>query len=317
MNRYLFLCCAVVTLVVVMVSPITGARNLNGFDLSNITVPIAHVVHGGPPKDGIPAVLSPNYVQGEAASFMRDDDIVLGFALKGQFFAYPRYIMNWHELVNDQVNGEAFLITYCPLCGSGVAFLAQVDGKNLMFGVSGLVMNSDVLFYDKNTESLWSQLDQISISGDYAGTKLEALYLEHTTWKRWLKLHPTTKVLSENQGKKRPYRRDPYTGYDSSSRLYFKVLRKAPKTYHSKERVMGVQVGDKSKAYPFIELRKFGQTVFEDQLGGTRFKVLWDADSETATIVGLDGQAMVSTQVFWFAWYAFHFDTQVFKARDF
>lgn len=313
MRRNLIFCFALV----LGFSPFVQSQSLNGFDLTTSTVPVTAILHGGPPKDGIPAILKPNYTSAEQAVFMRSDDVVLGFNIRDQHYAYPRFIMNWHELVNDEVGGEPFMVSYCPLCGSGMAFSSKVNGEKLVFGVSGLVMNSDVLFYDTKTESLWSQLDQTAITGKYAGSKLESLYLEHTTWDRWLTLHPDTKVLSENQGRKRPYRRDPYTGYESSSGLYFKVLRTAPKTYHTKERVLGIKIGELSKAYPFVELRTLGKTTFDDQLGDTQYQVHWDEMNETATIVDMHGNPQIATQAYWFAWYAFHPATQVFKAEQF
>lgn len=290
-----------------------GAITLNGFDLTNSLVPATSIVRGGPPRDGIPAILNPHYVAAAEAIFLRPDDIVLGFEYRGRSFAFPRHILNWHELVNDEVDGHPFLITYCPLCGSGMAFSARVDGKALVFGVSGLLYNSDVIFYDKTTESLWSQIERRAISGKYAGEVLRQLYLTHTTWAKWSREHPATKVLSEAQGFKRNYRHDPYSGYETSSRLFFNTLRAAPKDYHTKERVMGVQIGDVTKAYPFIELRRTGKAAFKDRIGDDRYRILWDEGHETATIETLNGEKVTSTVAFWFAWYAFHPATEVYR----
>jgi len=232
------------------------ANAFNGFDLSNSLVEKKHIIQGGPPRDGIPAISKPNYVSVKEASFMRSDDIVLGFKVGDKAFAYPRHILNWHEIINDQVNGNAFVITYCPLCGSGMAFSSNVKGKELSFGVSGLLYNNDLLFYDQETESLWSQIEKRSISGNFAGSDLKQLLLEHTSWDDWRSKNPNTKVLSEDQGFKRNYRHDPYTGYDTSSQVFFKTLRQAPKDFHSKEKVLGITINGVSKAYPFSELRK-------------------------------------------------------------
>lgn len=292
------------------------AKTLNGFDVSNALVSVKDIVQGGPPRDGIPAILDPDYVEASQASFLNDDDIVLGFECGGRQFAYPRHILNWHELVNGQVDGKAFLISYCPLCGTGMAFSSLVDGEKLVFGVSGLLYNSDVLFYDKKTESLWSQIEKKAVSGKHAGTGLSQLYLEIMPWSLWVKQHPETLVLSENQGIKRNYRHDPYSGYESTSRLFFQTLREAPKEFHTKERVLGVDLGKASKAYPFVELRKAGKASFDDQINGRQYRVLWDAEHEIASLEKPDGEKVTTTVAYWFAWYAFYPETEVFRAPE-
>ncbi|PCK09927.1 MAG: hypothetical protein COA42_01320 [Alteromonadaceae bacterium] len=294
---------------------------LNGFDISKNILPLGSIQQGGPPKDGIPAILSPRYLTANKAKHMRDDDMILGFLTKNQSFAYPRYIMNWHEIVNDEVNDNAFIITYCPLCGTGMAFSSNISNRlhpteKTIFGISGLLYNSDVLLYDKNTESLWSQMARTAVSGIYAGTALKQLNLEHTTWAHWVSQHPETKVLSEAQGFSRDYRRDPYSGYETSSRLYFKTLRRAPKTYHPKERILGVQFGSLSKAYPFTALRKHNKQYFRDKIGKHVYYITWHPDHQSASVRDASGKTTPSTIAYWFAWFAFHPDTQVFQAEN-
>ncbi len=291
-------------------------KTLNGFDLSNSLIPSKYIIHGGPPRDGIPAILKPNYVDARQASFMRDTDIVLGIELGGTAVAYPRHILNWHELVNDEINGRPILVSYCPLCGTGMAFSAEVEGTKLTFGVSGLLYNSDLIFYDKRSESLWSQLEGRAISGKYVGKLLKQLVLRSTTWSAWLEAYPNTRVLSEQQGVKRNYRHDPYSGYETSSRLFFKTLRETPSEFHTKERVLGVNVGGNIKAYPFIELRRFGKTEFIDKIGNTPYRIRWNEQSESAAIERLEGEEIATTIAFWFAWYNFNPDTLIFRAAD-
>lgn len=118
------------------------------------TIPTDQIISGGPPKDGIPALTYPKHEASNAASaWLKDDDLVLGITVNGEARAYPIRIMNWHEIVNDRIGSTSVVITYCPLCGSGVAF--ETHDR---FGVSGLLYQSDVLLYDHKTESLWSQL---------------------------------------------------------------------------------------------------------------------------------------------------------------
>lgn len=226
------------------------AKAFNGFDLSNSLIDKKLIVQGGPPRDGIPPINNPKYVSAGEASFMQVDDIVLGFVIADKAYAYPRHILNWHEIVNDQANEEPFAITYCPLCGSGLAFSAKLGGKQLSFGVSGLLYNNDLVFYDKETESLWSQIEGRSIAGNFVGQKLQQLPLVHITWEAWKRQHPDTLVLSQEQGFKRNYRHDPYTGYETSSQVFFKTLRQAPRDFHSKERVLGITINGAAKANP-------------------------------------------------------------------
>lgn len=298
--------------VLLFVSTAVFAQQYNGFDLSNSAINKSDIVQGGPPRDSIPALVSPEYLNADAANFIKDDDIVLGLVFNGVAYAYPRYIMNWHEVVNDS---GGFVITYCPLCGTGIAFSSQSTDKQRTFGVSGLLYNNDLIIYDHETESLWSQIEKKAISGPLVGEQLNQLRLEHTSWKVWKSKYPDSKILSEEQGYTRNYRHDPYTGYDTSSRVFFKTLRQTPSDYHTKEKVLGITLGGKSKAYPFKELRNNGKTTFVDSLSDVSYHVVWDPETPSATIVATDDKVLTPTVAFWFAWYNFHPDTLVFKAQ--
>lgn len=294
--------------------PVIG-QSFNGFDLSNSLIDKEHILQGGPPRDGIPPISKPVYVKSDEAGFMRDEDIILGFKNQNHAYAFPRHILNWHEIINDNADGVPFVITYCPLCGSGMAFSSVVKERELSFGVSGLLYNNDLVFYDKETESLWSQLEGRSFSGEFAGFSLVQLELEHTTWRAWLGKNPDTLVLSDAQGFKRNYRHDPYTGYETSSQLFFDTIRQAPKDFHSKERVLGLAIDGLSKAYPFSELKKLGKTSFQDELGGNRYTVHWDESAHSATVHSEQGETLTPTVAFWFAWYNFHPETAIFQAE--
>lgn len=159
-----------------------GAVSKNGFDVSCHAVPIEEIRSGGPPRDGIPALVNPVFVSAEKATFLRDGDRVLGLVGNRESKAYPIKILNWHELVNDWIDDHPILITYCPLCGTGIAFERQIDQNPVIFGVSGLLYQSDLLMYDRETESLWSQIAMKAIAGPLTGARLQPLFLEHTTW---------------------------------------------------------------------------------------------------------------------------------------
>lgn len=311
-----FIAIAVCFLTSACFSTATYSKVVNGFDFSDASVPVAHISGGGPPRDGIPAIDSPTFVSPQQDHGLTPSDRVLGMNLNGVAKAYPIRILNWHELVNDEFAGKGVLVSFCPLCGTGMAFSSDVAGKRLTFGVSGLLYNSDVLFYDRQTESLWSQLLARGISGKMNHHKLAQLPLTHTTWGQWLSDHPNTQVLSPNLGFSRNYKDDPYRGYEKTRRLFFKVAAKIPKEYHPKERVLGLLIDGEARAYPFTELRKQSANTIPDTLAGQNYVVNWHADSETATIVDPKGQPIVSTVAFWFAWYAFHPDTDIFRSGD-
>jgi len=299
-------------LVAVLVNIAIG-RASNGFDLSDSLIPIDQIHLGGPPRDGIPAIDQPRFVAAGAAGFLKPEDRVLGLTIDGRARAYPVSILNWHEVVNDHFGKLPVSVTYCPLCGTGIAFSGLDGNATRTFGISGLLFNSDVLLYDRETESLWSQLMMQAVSGPRRGERLEALPLTHTTWATWRAEHPDTRVLSTDTGYRRDYERDPYAGYASEKGTYFPV-NATSRRYHPKERVLGISIGGKAKAYPFTELARSGENTIVDHIGDQRLQVTFDAKSETARAFDADGRQLPATSSFWFAWYAFHPDGEVYTA---
>ncbi len=289
------------------------AATKNGFDLANATIRQDQILGGGPSKDGIPAIFEPRLIAAVSASYLKPEDRVIGVELDGVSRAYPISILNWHEIVNDKINQYSFAVTYCPLCGTGVAFYSKLRGKDAEFSVSGLLYNSDVLLYDRGTESLWSQILGEAISGELVGEKLKTIPISHTTWRAWLKQHPETTVLSDNTGFSRDYSRNPYQGYEKTRSLYFQVNNTAPATYHPKEAVVGVEIDGVFKAYPFVELDKSGLSKFEDTVNGTRITIVWDSVNRSVKLFDQNRDRIAGIQGFWFAWFAFHPDTLVFK----
>lgn len=156
------------------------------------------------------------------------------------------------------------------------------NGQTASFGVSGLLYNSDVLLYDRETESLWPQMLTKAVTGPMKGQNLTMLPVRHTSWVEWKKRYPDTLVLSTKTGYFRDYSRNPYSGYGQSQRLYFSVSHIAPNRYHPKERVLGIEVEGHFKAYPFYELNKNLQAKFDDQLAGKKLQIHWQAESELA-----------------------------------
>lgn len=289
-----------------------AAQSLNGFDLRGALVDPADIHRGGPPKDGIPAIDRPKFVAAAGAKLAQGDRI-LGVARNGEAKAYPVRILNWHEVVNDRVGGTPVAVTYCPLCGSGVTFAATVKGRTRSFGVSGLLYNSDVLLYDRETNSLWSQLLAKAVTGPMKGEKLEIVPTAHTSWEDWRTRHPGTLVLSEDTGYARNYSRDPYAGYDVSPAIYFPVAN-ASARFDSKEVVLGIELDGRRKAYPFAELAKTDGAV-ADTIGKRKVRVEYDHKHRTARVLDASGNELPGITSYWFAWYAFYPATEVFYAE--
>ena len=286
---------------------------LCGFDTSRHSIPVDDIYDGGPGKDGIPAILHPKFIPAGEAAFLKKHDRILGIIQSGQAKAYPIKILNWHEIVNDRIGGTSVVVTYCPLCGTGMVFDTKVDGRKLTFGVSGLLYQSDMLLYDHQTESLWSQIKSEAVTGSLTGARLKLRPSTHTNWESWKARYPKTLVLSDDTGYRRDYDRDPYQGYETSKRLMFGV-NAMNKKYHPKEKVIGIKSGKVVKAYPFSELGKVESPV-KDVLGKTPIRVFYDRKTRTAVIRDENGRQMPSVVGFWFAWYTFHPETRVFSAE--
>lgn len=293
---------------------VSAFQEHNGFDLSDSLIDIDEIHHGGPAKDGIPAIDHPVFVSADNVLYLLPDDRILGLNLRGVAKAYPVKILNYHEIVNDFFTDKAVVITYCPLCGSGIAYSSQINGKNTTFGVSGLLYNSDVLLYDRETNSLWSQLLSRAISGSQKGTALDMLPLTHTSWQDWYERFPNSLVLSNKTGFQRDYNRSPYGNYEKSKSLYFPV-KTMNYDYHPKEYVLGLKIDGKTKVYPFAELAKV-QSPYQDKLGEHRLTVFFDAQNRTGKIMDINKREIPTVTSFWFAWMAFYPQSKVFKASN-
>lgn len=284
----------------------------NGFDLSNSIIPINEILSGGPPRDGIPSIDKPHFLEAVKADYLKPEDRVIGVNIGGEARAYPIRILNWHEIVNDKIKGKSVVVTFCPLCGSGIVYAADIDNKPHQFGVSGLLYNSDVLLFDRETETLWSQILSKGISGELVNQTLEIIPSSHTSWSVWKKKHSNTKVLSTDTGFSRDYKRSPYGDYIKNSRIFFPMAFKSKK-YHPKERVLGITINDKHKVYPFSELAKVKRSPLKDFFEGKNLNIFFDVENRDGVIKDKEGKVLASVNSFWFAWYAFHPKAVIFK----
>ncbi len=299
-------------LIIWLVAINSSAAPYNGFDVDGALIPIEKIMQGGPPKDGIPAIDKPRFVKADQAGFLKPEQVVIGVSVNGIHKAYPVAILNWHEVVNDRFGDQAIVVTFCPLCGTGVVYQAGHGDQTLQFGVSGLLYNSDVLLYDRGTESLWSQLKNQAVAGPLKGRRMTMVPSQMTSWSSWLQQYPQSLVLSVNTGYRRDYTRNPYSGYESSPGLYFPVDFLSYK-YHPKERVIGLEFNGVIKAYPIAELAKSGaQGRIIDTVAGEQLSIDFNASERNARIFTGEGKELAVVNAYWFAWYAFYPDSEVY-----
>ncbi len=233
---------------------------------------------GGPPKDGIPAIDHPRFLStAEADSFLAPREPVAVLEVGGIARAYPLQILVWHEIVNDEISGQPVTVTYCPLCNSTVAFSREVDGRTLDFGTTGMLRNSDLVMYDRQTESWWQQLTADAVVGELTGTKLQVLPSQILPWSEFLRLHPDGEVLSRQTGFARPYGDNPYVGYDRPNSRPFLFQGETDDALPPKERVAAVTTTDgEAVVYPFDRLAT--EAPVNDRTDGRPIVVLFNPD---------------------------------------
>lgn len=268
------------------------------------------IVSGGPPQDGIPSIDNPKYVTVEEADrWIADNELVLGLIHNETKRVYPLQILVWHEIVNGHIKGEPILITYCPLCGSGIAYERTINGEEVEFGTSGKLYNSNLVMYDRKTNSYWSQIGGQAIVGELTGTRLTPISIDTVAWREWKAAHPDSEVLSQDTGFRRSYGRDPYGSYYEDSFLFFDVENE-DRRIHPKTVIFGIELDGTFKAYQEATLKEM--QVIEDTVNGVRIKVERD-DAGIVTITDLEtGEEIVKERDFWFAWYAFHPETELY-----
>ena len=301
------------------------------------------ILSGGPPKDGIPSIDNPKFETAEEADkWLKDDDLILGLNYNGAIKAYPHRILNWHEIVNDVAGGEKVLITYCPLCRTGIAFKPIVNDQEIEFGTSGKLYNSELIMYDRLTDRYWPQSFGMAVVGPSTGKILEKVALDTVRWKDWKKVHPDTEVLSRTTGFIRDYNRNPYGGIQKSDRVSF-PLSNEDSRLKPKVIVYGAEFDGIAKAYAEDDVKQV--KVINDAVSGIPIVVVWDPDLNVVKIFErtLNGEKLTfelsNNKIidnknnewtvqemadkleivdtfghFWFSWAAFFPETELYEA---
>lgn len=235
------------------------------------SIPKSEVLDGGPGKDGIPALVNPNFSAIQNITYLEDTDLVLGIKNGDDIRAYPHAILDWHEIINDNLGDVSLAVTYCPLTGTGIGWNRIIGGNETTFGVSGLLYNTNLIPYDRATDSNWSQLLNESVNGELLGEEAELIQLFETDWKTWKSLFPTSEIVSINTGFSRTYGISPYGDYNTNNnRFLFPV----PKDQRlpSKERVHAIIDGTDAKAYRFSDFSS--NPIIRDTFKGKNYLVI-------------------------------------------
>lgn len=242
-------------------------------DFTKRTINLAEIQHGGPPKDGIPAIDRPRFdTASQARDWLAPQEPVIVLRLSGQARAYPLQILMYHEIVNDVVAGIPVAVTFCPLCNASLVFDRRVGSRILDFGTTGRLRKSDLVMYDRQTETWWQQFTGQAIVGALAGTQLKMLTAEVVAFEAFRAAYPLGEVLSRRTGHTRPYGSNPYRGYDRVGQNPFLFDDPVDARLPAMERVLAVMLGGRTRLHPFAQLEK--QAVANESLMGTPYVVL-------------------------------------------
>jgi hypothetical protein len=293
-------------------------------DFSKRSVPLDEFQSGGPAKDGIPAIDEPHFTPAGDVDWLEDREPVIEVTTGGETRAYPIQILMWHEIANDEVGGLPVAVTFCPLCNTAIVFDRRVDGKVLSFGTTGKLRDSDLVMYDRETESWWQQFGGEALVGELTGTELEQLPARMVAWGDFRREHPSALVLDKETGFLREYGANPYAGYDSiDSPPIFATRGDDDDRLPPKERVVYVEVGSEAFAVPFSSLTK--ERTIEVETDSGTLVVRWEggvasALDEAAIATGrdvgaatvrLDGELVPFSEPFWFAVAALRPDIEI------
>lgn len=290
-----------------------SSREILITDGTKHSIPIEEILNGGPPKDGIPSIDEPKFVTAAAASLI-DSDIGLGLFHNGEARFYSFDILVRHELVNDVIGDQPILVSYCPLCLTGVVYDRTINGEPTEFGVSGLLWQSNLLMYnrtgDPETESLWSQVLGEAVLGEDTGTKIRIIPSDIVQFGEWKKLHPETVALSRDTGiyNRNTYDRDPYGDYytDNNAVSFGAVF--TDHRLQAKDLVLGIEIDGQFKAYHDDAIAVGEMT---DTFAGKTITIRKNDNGEVKMFIG--EQLLPFIPGFWFSWVAVHPETELFK----
>jgi hypothetical protein len=250
-------------------------------DFTKHSVPLSEISSGGPPRDGIPPIDEPKFESvTQADGWLAPKEPVIHVAIGNDVRAYPLQILVWHEIVNDEVHGVPVAVTFCPLCNTAITFDRRLGDQTLDFGTTGNLRHSDLVMWDRQTESWWQQITGEAIVGELTGQRLEMLPATIISWEEFRQQFPNGRVLSRDTGSSRSYGRNPYVGYDQVDQPPFLFEGELDGRLPPKERVVTVSVGGEDVAYSFSVLTE--QRVIADHVGGQPIVVFFQPGTTSA-----------------------------------
>ncbi len=261
--------------------PPAGAESQFATDFSKHSVPYDDILSGGPPKDGIPAIDDPRYASiAEANEWINDIEPIIFVEVDGAARAYPLQILTWHEIVNDVLNEKPLSVSFCPLCNTAIAFEREFDGQILDFGTTGRLRYSNLIMYDRQSETWWQQATGDGIAGEYTGEQLTFYPAAIISWEDFKSRHPDGDVLSRDTGYNRSYGRNPYTGYDDINQTPFLFDGVYVDKLPPMARVLTVELNGETVAYPYDVLEEM--VAIQDTVGGEEIVVFWAEGTASA-----------------------------------
>jgi hypothetical protein len=293
-------------------------------DFSRATVPLDEIVSGGPPKDGIPALDEPTFETAVDVDWLRPREPVIALTVEGETRGYPLQVLIWHEIANDEIQGRPVAVTFCPLCNTAIVFDRRVGRRVLDFGTTGRLRDSDLVMYDRQTESWWQQFSGEAIVGKLAGEKLRQLPARIVSWEEFRLTYPESLVLDRETGYQRAYGSNPYVGYDDVEEGPLFPTRNADDDrLTAMTRVVYVERGSEAIVVPLGTVAR--EKIVRVQVGGEAVVVRWQRGVASAldsaevaegreigsASVTVKGQPVPFHEPFWFAVAAFRPDVRV------
>lgn len=278
----------------------TQNTTLNPEDVENTSIewsiPVSEVLDGGPGRDGIPALENPQMVTAENSSILFDTDLVLGYKNGDDIRAYQHIVLDWHEIVNDNIGDVSLAITYCPLTGTGIGWNRVIDGRETTFGVSGLLYQTNLIPFDRATKSNWSQILNESVNGSREGTKANLIQLIETDWKTWKTMYPTTRLINiNNTGFSRTYGVYPYVDYRTNDNTFLFPTPKDPRL-PLKERVHAITDDDRAKVFRFSDFDT--ENIIKDSFKGKNYLIVGNTSFITSFELDASQNALEFEDVF-------------------
>lgn len=254
------------------------------------------IISGGPPPDGIPPIDDPKFQDPSQVDWLKPQEPVISVEIKDDARAYPLQILTWHEIVNDEVGGIPLSITFCPLCNTAYGYVRpEIEGKVTTFGTSGKLYNSNLVMYDRATDSYWPQAMGQAVTGPLTGKTLERVPTPIVSFSDFRSAFPEGQVLSRNTGHSRSYGENPYPGYDDVDNRPFLFKGEADGRLAAVERILGVESEGKVMAYPYFRLQdaaRDGVTAANESVGGEPLVVLW----KEGTVSALDETSIAGSR---------------------